>query len=202
MYILYNLPQSFVSPRSCSDSIPNSHFSFFSTSLQFVEHCSTVTQDCPEVLTFLQTKHSKASPDFLSSVEFRNMLGRCLTRAQSNRSKTFVYINELCTLLRQHTTKKRQSLTKVEPGPSTSASSSLLSTSGSLRKRDATNIKTEEDGDGVRTVAEDEQPSTSGLQEDREENKEAQQEEHKKAQRASRKQVCKDDNVWVLTNIR
>ncbi|KAI3357073.1 hypothetical protein L3Q82_015449 [Scortum barcoo] len=54
---------------------------------EFVEHCLAVTQDCPEVLTFLQTKHSKASPDYLSSVEFRNTLGRCLTRAQANRSK-------------------------------------------------------------------------------------------------------------------
>ncbi|KAI3357075.1 hypothetical protein L3Q82_015452 [Scortum barcoo] len=80
---------------------------------EFVEHCSAVTQDCPEVLTFLETKHSKASPDYLSSVEFRNTLGRCLTRAQANRSKTFVYINELCTVLKQHAAKKRQNITKV-----------------------------------------------------------------------------------------
>uniref|UniRef100_A0A3Q4BFJ3 Death domain-associated protein 6 n=1 Tax=Mola mola TaxID=94237 RepID=A0A3Q4BFJ3_MOLML len=70
---------------------------------EFVDHCSALTQDCPEVLTFLQSKYSKASPDYLSSVEFRNSLGRCLTRAQTNRSKTFVYINELCTVLKQHT---------------------------------------------------------------------------------------------------
>uniref|UniRef100_A0A8D3B4V9 Death domain-associated protein 6 n=1 Tax=Scophthalmus maximus TaxID=52904 RepID=A0A8D3B4V9_SCOMX len=54
---------------------------------EFVEHCSALTQDCPEVLSFLQTKHAKASPDYLSSVEFRNALGRCLTRAQANRSR-------------------------------------------------------------------------------------------------------------------
>uniref|UniRef100_A0A3Q0RI57 Death domain-associated protein 6 n=1 Tax=Amphilophus citrinellus TaxID=61819 RepID=A0A3Q0RI57_AMPCI len=87
---------------------------------EFVEHCTPLTEDCPEVLTFLQTKHSKACPVFLSSVEFRNTLGRCLTRAQANRSKTFVYINELCTVLRQYAVKRRQDLSKVEPGPSTS----------------------------------------------------------------------------------
>uniref|UniRef100_A0A8C5A196 Death domain-associated protein 6 n=1 Tax=Gadus morhua TaxID=8049 RepID=A0A8C5A196_GADMO len=77
---------------------------------EFVAYCSTLTQDCPEVLAFLHTKHAKASPPFLASVEFRNALGRCLTRAQANRAKTFVYINEMCTLLRQHSSKRRQSL--------------------------------------------------------------------------------------------
>ncbi|XP_076006061.1 death domain-associated protein 6 isoform X2 [Genypterus blacodes] len=164
---------------------------------EFVEHCSTVTQDCPEVLTFLQTKHNKASPDFLSSVEFRNTLGRCLTRAQSNHSKTFVYINELCTVLRQHTIKKRLSATKLEPGPSTSAPPFLQSTSGSLKK-DTANIAAE--ADGVITVAEDEQPSTSGLQEDREESKAAQQQEEKKAQRASRRQIAYLENLLRVYN--
>uniref|UniRef100_A0A3Q0RIG8 Death domain-associated protein 6 n=1 Tax=Amphilophus citrinellus TaxID=61819 RepID=A0A3Q0RIG8_AMPCI len=103
--------------------------------LQFVEHCTPLTEDCPEVLTFLQTKHSKACPVFLSSVEFRNTLGRCLTRAQANRSKTFVYINELCTVLRQYAVKRRQDLSKVEPGPSTSTSSNAPSTSITLRSK-------------------------------------------------------------------
>ncbi|XP_076865665.1 death domain-associated protein 6 isoform X2 [Brachyhypopomus gauderio] len=74
---------------------------------EFVEHCKIHTQDHPEVVTFLQMKYSKASPDFLSSVEFRNALGRCLTRAQANTAKTFVYINELCTVLKQHSAKRR-----------------------------------------------------------------------------------------------
>ncbi|XP_017563966.1 death domain-associated protein 6 isoform X1 [Pygocentrus nattereri] len=74
---------------------------------EFVAHCTLHTQDHPEVVTFLQTKYSKASPDFLMSVEFRNALGRCLTRAQANTAKTFVYINELCTLLKQHSAKRR-----------------------------------------------------------------------------------------------
>lgn len=156
----------------------------FSASSQFVDHCSPLTQDCPEVLTFLQTKHSKASSEYLSSVEFRNTLGRCLTRAQANRSKTFVYINELCTVLRQHAAKKRQTLTKVEPGSSTSTSSTLQSTSVTLKSKDKTKGKMDEEEKGVKL--EDEQPSTSGLQEN---NKEEEQEAQKKAKRASRKQV-------------
>ncbi|XP_067111302.1 death domain-associated protein 6 [Osmerus mordax] len=81
---------------------------------EFVEHCSNHTKDHPEVMTFLHAKHAKASPDFLASVEFRNTLGRCLTRAQANRSKTFVYINELCTVLKQRTAKRRQTLAKAK----------------------------------------------------------------------------------------
>ncbi|XP_071392550.1 death domain-associated protein 6 [Centroberyx affinis] len=172
---------------------------------EFVEHCSALTQDCPEVLTFLQTKHSKASPDFLSSVEFRNTLGRCLTRAQANRSKTFVYINELCTVLRQHAAKRRQPLAKAEPGPSTSASVSSPSTSVSLKRKEKTKVKADEEEDGVKkdeqTVAEDEQPSTSGLQDDKEEKNEADQEEkEKKTRRASRKQIAYLENLLKVYN--
>lgn len=151
----------------------------FSPSSQFVEHCSALTQDCPEVLIFLQTKHAKASPEYLSSVEFRNTLGRCLTHAQANRSKTFVYINELCTAFRQHAAKKRLNPTKVEPGPSTSTSSSVQFTG-----KDETKFKKGEEE--VKPAMEDEQPSTSGLQEGS--NKE-EQEAERKAKRASRKQV-------------
>ncbi|XP_043092085.1 death domain-associated protein 6-like [Puntigrus tetrazona] len=49
--------------------------------LQFVEHCSKHSQDHPEVVTYLQSRYSKALPTFLTSVEFRNTLGRCLTRS-------------------------------------------------------------------------------------------------------------------------
>ena len=143
-----------------------------------MEHCSALTQDCPEVLTFLQTKHAKASPEYLSSVEFRNTLGRCLTHAQANRSKTFVYINELCTAFKQHAAKKRLNLTKAEPGPSTSTSSSVQCT--------GEHKTTFKDEAKVKPAAEDEQPSTSGLQEGG--NKE-EQEAERKAKRASRKQV-------------
>ncbi len=81
--------------------------------VQFVEHCSKYSQDHPEVVTYLQSRYSKALPTFLSSVEFRNSLGRCLTRAQANTGKTFVYINELCTVLKQHTARKRTSIQSV-----------------------------------------------------------------------------------------
>ncbi|XP_051949054.1 death domain-associated protein 6-like isoform X2 [Xyrauchen texanus] len=77
---------------------------------EFVEHCSKHSQDHPEVVAYLQSRYSKALPTFLSSVEFRNTLGRCLTRAQANVGKTFVYINELCTVLKQHTARKRSSI--------------------------------------------------------------------------------------------
>ncbi|XP_016086500.1 death domain-associated protein 6-like isoform X2 [Sinocyclocheilus grahami] len=80
---------------------------------EFVDHCSKYSQDHPEVVTYLQTRYSKALPTFLTSVEFRNTLGRCLTRAQANTGKTFVYINELCTVLKQHTARKRSSLQSV-----------------------------------------------------------------------------------------
>ncbi|KAB5517976.1 hypothetical protein PHYPO_G00173770 [Pangasianodon hypophthalmus] len=74
---------------------------------EFVDHCVEHTREHPEVVSFLQMKYSKASPDFLMSVEFRNAVGRCLTRAQAHTTKTFVYINELCTMLKQHSTKRR-----------------------------------------------------------------------------------------------
>ncbi|XP_016311428.1 death domain-associated protein 6 isoform X2 [Sinocyclocheilus anshuiensis] len=80
---------------------------------EFVDHCSKYSQDHPEVVTYLQTRYSKALPTFLTSVEFRNTLGRCLTRAQANTGKTFVYINELCTVLKQHTARKRSSIQSV-----------------------------------------------------------------------------------------
>lgn len=154
---------------------------------EFVEHCSPLTKDCPEVLTFLQNKHDKASSDFLSSVEFRNTLGRCLTRAQANHSKTFVYINELCTVLRQHGIKKRQTLTKVQPGSSTS--STLQATSVSLKGKS----KTSEEKKATELTAEEEKASTSGLQEDIDENE-------KKAKRASRKQIAYLENLLKVYN--
>uniref|UniRef100_A0A671TGG3 Death domain-associated protein 6 n=1 Tax=Sparus aurata TaxID=8175 RepID=A0A671TGG3_SPAAU len=168
---------------------------------EFVEHCSALTQDCPEVLTFLQTKHSKASPEYLSSVEFRNTLGHCLTRAQANRSKTFVYINELCTVLKQHAAKKRQIVTKVEPGPCTSTSSSTPSTSVTLKSKDKSKVEVEEEEDDrVKSTAEDKQPSTSGLQEGEEESNKEEQQAEKKAKRASRKQIAYLENLLKVYN--
>ncbi|KAM9323865.1 death domain-associated protein 6, partial [Gastrophryne carolinensis] len=85
---------------------------------EFVEYCSNLTSDNPEVIEYLQGRFSKANPDYISSVEFRNNLGRCLSRVQSKRSKVFVYINELCTVLKSHTQKKRLSL-KPQATPQT-----------------------------------------------------------------------------------
>ncbi|KAM8841135.1 death domain-associated protein 6 isoform 2-T3 [Spinachia spinachia] len=158
---------------------------------EFVEHCSSLTQSCPEVLTFLQTKHAKASPEYLSSVEFRNTLGRCLTRTQANRSKAFVYINELCTALRQRAVKRRQTLTKVEASPSTSSSTPQF-TSDLFKKKAGTKGK-----GGANPAAEDKQPSTSRLQEgDNREDQESQ----KKAKRASRKQIAYLENLLTVYN--
>ncbi|XP_074468944.1 death domain-associated protein 6 [Sebastes fasciatus] len=166
---------------------------------EFVEHCSSLTKDCPEVLTFLQTKHAKACPDYLSSVEFRNTLGRCLTHAQANRSKAFVYINELCTALRQNAAKRRLTLTQVEPGPSTSTSTSVQFTSDVFKRKDKSedNMDEEGEGEGVKPAAEDKQPSTSGLQEG---NNVGDQEAQKKEKRASRKQIAYLENLLKAYN--
>lgn len=162
---------------------------------EFIDYCLPLTDDCPEVLTFLQTKHSKASPDYLSSVAFRNTLGSCLTRAQANRSKTFVYIHELCVVLKQHAPKRRQTLIKVEPGPCTSSSVSLQSTSVTLdcKNKPKLEMDEEEEGRGV----DDNQPSTSRLQED---NVKEEEQAEKKAKRASRKQIAYLENLLKMYN--
>uniref|UniRef100_A0A3P9KN65 Death domain-associated protein 6 n=1 Tax=Oryzias latipes TaxID=8090 RepID=A0A3P9KN65_ORYLA len=147
---------------------------------EFVEHCSAQTKECPEVLDYLQLKHSKTCPEFLSSVEFRNTLKGCLTRAQNNRSKTFVFINELCTVLKQHRDKRRLTLSKAAPSTSTSASVQSTSVPLSSEKR-----------------SDEEQPSTSGVQED---NKEQDQKEEKRAKRASRKQIAYLENLLKVYN--
>ncbi|XP_075692596.1 death domain-associated protein 6 isoform X3 [Rhinoderma darwinii] len=74
---------------------------------EFIEYCSKFTSEHPEVISFLQGRYSKANPSYLSSVEFRNTLGRCLTRVQTKRSKIFVYINELCTALKANSQKRK-----------------------------------------------------------------------------------------------
>ncbi|KAG8438612.1 hypothetical protein GDO86_004973 [Hymenochirus boettgeri] len=74
---------------------------------QFVDYCSSFTQEHPEVITFLKNRLSKVNPTFLSSVEFHNILGRCLTRVQSKHSKVYVYINELCTAFKANSSKRK-----------------------------------------------------------------------------------------------
>lgn len=147
-----------------------------------MEHCKPLTKDCPEVLTYLEAKHTKASPDFLSSVEFRNTLGRCLTRAQSNLTKTFVYINELCTVLKQHTVKRRQVICNAEPATAEASTSQ----STSLKFKDKSKGKTEEESE-VTSAAD----GGSSTLESQEKTKEEDQESVRKANRALRKQVSK-----------
>lgn len=81
--------------------------------LQFVAFCSKHTEDNPEVIPYLSGRHQKTSPEYLASVEFRNVLSRCLTRVQAKRNKIYVYINELCTSFRAHSQRKKA----VAPGP-------------------------------------------------------------------------------------
>ncbi|XP_072331923.1 death domain-associated protein 6 isoform X2 [Scyliorhinus torazame] len=81
---------------------------------EFVEFCGNLTEENPEVMNFLQLKYSKAFPDYLSSTEFRNVLGRCLTRVQGKKSKVFVYINELCTALKANSQRTKLALASKE----------------------------------------------------------------------------------------
>ncbi|XP_042200739.1 death domain-associated protein 6 isoform X2 [Callorhinchus milii] len=80
---------------------------------EFVDFCRTLTEENPEVINFLEKKYSKAFGAYLSSTEFRNVLGRCLTRVQSKRSKVFVYIKELCTALKANSQKTKAALGAV-----------------------------------------------------------------------------------------
>lgn len=80
-----------------------------------MDHCVKHAQEHPEVVPFLKSKYAKAFPDFLTSVEFRNAVGRCLTKAQAQTSKTFVYINELCTILKKHSSKRKSNIQPVKP---------------------------------------------------------------------------------------
>ncbi|XP_038158770.1 death domain-associated protein 6 isoform X2 [Cyprinodon tularosa] len=161
---------------------------------EFVQHCTPLTKDCPEVLTFLQTKHGKACPDYLCSVEFRNTLGHCLTRAQASKSKTFVYIKELCTVLQQHALKKRQALTKVEPAAAEQGSHQ--STSTTLKSKDKVKGKAGEEDEEVKPEEED-QPSSSG---EKGEAGEENQETDKKARRSLKKQIAYLENLLKLYN--
>uniref|UniRef100_A0A8C5LA13 Death domain-associated protein 6 n=1 Tax=Jaculus jaculus TaxID=51337 RepID=A0A8C5LA13_JACJA len=77
---------------------------------EFLELCKTHTSDHPEVVPFLHKLQQRAQPLFLASAEFCNILSRVLSRAQSQPAKLYVYINELCTVLKAHSTKKKLNL--------------------------------------------------------------------------------------------
>ncbi|XP_012579669.1 PREDICTED: death domain-associated protein 6 [Condylura cristata] len=77
---------------------------------EFLELCKTQTADHPEVVQFLCTRQHRAHSPFLASAEYCNILSRVLSRAQSRPAKLYVYINELCTVLKAHSAKKKLNL--------------------------------------------------------------------------------------------
>ncbi|XP_063095143.1 death domain-associated protein 6 isoform X1 [Cavia porcellus] len=77
---------------------------------EFFELCKMQTSDHPEVVPFLSKLQQRAHPVFLASVEFCNILSRVLSRARGRPSKLYVYINELCTVLKAHSAKKKLNL--------------------------------------------------------------------------------------------
>lgn len=172
-------------PRPAAPSHP---FCALSLSSQFVEHCSAVIQEHPEVLTYLRSQHAKASPDFLSSVEFRNTLGRCFSRAKKKNSKIYVYINELCTVLKQHSAKRKLTAVKVESGPC-NLTGARQSTSGGAAGDVRALAEVDGEGSGGAQIAGDHEPSTSSGQEAGVDAKKEAEEAEKKKRRASQKQV-------------
>uniref|UniRef100_A0A8C5WGE8 Death domain-associated protein 6 n=1 Tax=Leptobrachium leishanense TaxID=445787 RepID=A0A8C5WGE8_9ANUR len=98
--------------KESSSKSKSATFSILNNKLfdEFVDYCSNLTVEHPEVIGFLKGRFSKANPTFLSSVEFHNVLGRCLTKVQSKRSKVYVYINELCTALKANSQKRKVTL--------------------------------------------------------------------------------------------
>ncbi|NWS50961.1 DAXX protein, partial [Probosciger aterrimus] len=112
---------------------------------QFLDLCTHLTEEHPEVVPFLCSRYRKTSASFLSSAEFHNILSRCLGRVRLRRHKVYVYINELCTTLKAHTLRRKLPLIPApsaphpnpDPAPApdpTSSSSSSSSPSGSKRQ--------------------------------------------------------------------
>lgn len=77
---------------------------------EFLELCKTQTSDHPEVVPFLYNRQQRAHSLFLASAEFCNILSRVLSRARNRPAKLYVYINELCTVLKAHSAKKKLNL--------------------------------------------------------------------------------------------
>lgn len=85
---------------------------------EFLELCKSQTSDHPEVVPFLSNRHQRTHPLFLASAEFCNVLTRALSRARSRPAKLYVYINDLCTILKANSVKK-----KMNPAPASTATS-------------------------------------------------------------------------------
>lgn len=77
---------------------------------EFLELCKAQTADHPDVVPFLCKRQQRAHSMFLASAEFCNILSRVLSRAQSRPAKLYVHINELCTVLKAHSAKKKLNL--------------------------------------------------------------------------------------------
>ncbi|XP_042122180.1 death domain-associated protein 6 isoform X2 [Peromyscus maniculatus bairdii] len=85
---------------------------------EFLELCKMQTSDHPEVVPFLHKLQQRAQSLFLASAEFCNILSRVLSRARNRPAKLYVYINELCTVLKAHSNKKKLNLAPVSSTPS------------------------------------------------------------------------------------
>lgn len=85
---------------------------------EFLELCKVQTSDHPEVVPFLYKQQQRAQSLFLASAEFCNILSRVLSRARNRPAKLYVYINELCTVLKAHSSKKKLNLAPASSRPS------------------------------------------------------------------------------------
>lgn len=88
---------------------------------EFLELCKMQTADHPEVVPFLYKVQQRAQSLFLASAEFCNILSRVLSRARNRPAKLYVYINELCTVLKAHSSKKKLNLACAASAPSESS---------------------------------------------------------------------------------
>ncbi|XP_072497856.1 death domain-associated protein 6 isoform X1 [Notamacropus eugenii] len=84
---------------------------------EFLDLCKKQTGEHPEVVPYLCNRRQRARPTFLASAELRNVLSRVLSRAQTRPTKLYVFINELCTLLKAHSIKRKVPLTPASTEP-------------------------------------------------------------------------------------
>ncbi|XP_009890698.1 PREDICTED: death domain-associated protein 6-like, partial [Charadrius vociferus] len=61
----------------------------------FLELCTRLTEEHPEVIPFLSGRHQKATPEFLASAELRNVLSRCLSRPAGGSKRQIRYLENL-----------------------------------------------------------------------------------------------------------
>lgn len=93
-----------------AETLKNENANLFN---EFVDYCTKHTAEHPEVIAFLKGRHEKTNPEYLSSTEFRNVIGRCLARVKNKQNKIYVYVNELCTSLKANSQKKKIPVSRV-----------------------------------------------------------------------------------------